>query len=52
MKLRNRQFAEDFSPIEEGCTCACCRPKEEGGLGVTRAFIYHITAKETVGAHL
>jgi queuine tRNA-ribosyltransferase len=24
----------------------------EGGLGITRAFIYHLAAKETVGAHL
>lgn len=24
----------------------------EGGLGLTRAYIYHVTAKETAGAHL
>ena len=24
----------------------------EGGLGITRAYIYHVTAKETAGAHL
>jgi queuine tRNA-ribosyltransferase len=50
--LRNAAYSEDFSPIEEGCKCTCCRPPEEGGLGITRAYIYHVTAKETAGAHL
>jgi tRNA-guanine family transglycosylase len=45
-------FADDFGPIEEGCRCVCCRSPEEGGLGITRAYIYHVTAKETAGAHL
>lgn len=30
----------------------CCLPTEDGGLGITRAYIYHVTAKETAGAHL
>lgn len=30
----------------------CCRSTEDGGLGITRAYIYHVTAKETAGAHL
>jgi queuine tRNA-ribosyltransferase len=50
--LRNATYSEDFGPIEEGCQCMCCRPQEEGGLGITRAYIYHVTAKETAGAHL
>lgn len=29
-----------------------CRPESEGGLGITKAYIYHTAAKETVGAHL
>jgi queuine tRNA-ribosyltransferase catalytic subunit len=29
-----------------------CRSREEGGLGITRAYIHHLAAKETVGAHL
>ena len=29
-----------------------CRATEDGGLGITRAFIHHIASKETVGAHL
>jgi len=45
-------YSEDFSPIEEGCQCTCCRPTSDGGLGITRAYIYHVTAKETAGAHL
>jgi len=45
-------YSEDFSPIEEGCRCTCCRPTSDGGRGITRAYIYHVTAKETAGAHL
>jgi queuine tRNA-ribosyltransferase catalytic subunit len=51
LNLRHAKHANDFGPVEEGCGCVCCR-KCEGGLGVTRAFIHHIAAKETVGAHL
>jgi tRNA-guanine family transglycosylase len=52
LNLRNQIFAEDFGPVEEGCQCVCCRTPEKGGLGITRAFIYHTAAKETAGAHL
>jgi tRNA-guanine family transglycosylase len=52
LNIRNAIFSEDFGPIEEGCQCTCCRPTSEGGLGITRAYIYHVTAKETAGAHL
>ncbi|OQE39123.1 hypothetical protein PENCOP_c007G01451 [Penicillium coprophilum] len=52
LKLSHKSFADDFGPVEEGCTCVCCRPTDQGGLGLTRAYMHHITAKETVGAHL
>lgn len=52
LNLKHSRYATDFSPIEEGCTCTCCRSKAEGGLEVSRAFVYHLAAKETVGAHL
>lgn len=52
LNLRNRQYSADFSPIDPACKCTACRSQEEGGLGVTRAYIYHTAAKETVGAHL
>ncbi|EFQ91962.1 hypothetical protein PTT_11067 [Pyrenophora teres f. teres 0-1] len=52
VNLRNAMYSEDFGPIEEGCNCTCCRPTSEGGLGITRAYVYHVTAKETAGAHL
>ncbi|OQD82754.1 hypothetical protein PENANT_c020G02730 [Penicillium antarcticum] len=52
INLRRKIFEEDFRPIEEGCTCTSCRPVDQGGLGLTRAYMHHITAKETVGAHL
>lgn len=52
LNLRQKQYATDFGPVEDGCTCPICRPRSEGGMGVTRAFVYHIATKETVGAHL
>lgn len=51
LNLKNSKFGVDFGPIEEGCGCTCCR-KGEGGLGITRAFVHHNIAKETVSAHL
>lgn len=52
LNLKHRAYSEDFSPVEPGCGCSCCRPKEAGGLGISRAFIHHLAAKETVGAHM
>jgi len=52
LNLRHASFANDFGPIEDNCTCTCCRSKSEGGLGLTRAYIHHVAAKETAGAHL
>lgn len=56
LKLKNAEYANDFRILEEGCGCLVCRPRVDGqereGLGVTRAFIHHNVAKETVAAHL
>lgn len=52
LNLRHASYAEDFGPVQAGCKCTCCRPPSEGGLGITRAYIYHTAAKETAGAHL
>ncbi|KAI9799358.1 MAG: hypothetical protein M1833_004057 [Piccolia ochrophora] len=52
LNLRHSSFAYDFTPIDKDCSCICCRPTEQDGLGVTRAFVHHLAAKETVGAHL
>ena len=52
LNLRQSSYSNDFRPIEENCSCTCCRPEEDGGLGITRAFVYHTAAKETSGAHL
>jgi queuine tRNA-ribosyltransferase len=52
LNIRHKAFAQDFGPIDKDCTCACCHPTEQGGLGITRAYMYHVAAKETVGAHL
>jgi len=53
LNLKNAKYAYDFAPIDAGCMCICCRaPDDDGGLGITRAYIHHTTAKETAGAHL
>ncbi|CAP67312.1 uncharacterized protein PODANS_1_23190 [Podospora anserina S mat+] len=53
LNMKRELYAADFGPIEEGCGCQCCRPVgQEGSLGITRAFIHHNAAKETVAAHL
>jgi queuine tRNA-ribosyltransferase len=51
LNLRHARYANDFGPVEEGCGCVCCRTGD-GGLGITKAFVHHVAAKETVGAHL
>ncbi|KXT13800.1 hypothetical protein AC579_2340 [Pseudocercospora musae] len=52
LNLRHASYAEDFGPIAPGCKCICCRDEDEGGLGISRSYIYHTAAKETAGAHL
>lgn len=44
--LRNASFKEDFSPVEEGCDCYCCR-------NFSRAYIRHlINSNEILGGEL
>jgi queuine tRNA-ribosyltransferase len=50
--MNNAMYATDFGPVDPDCQCTICRPREEGGLGITRAYIHHLASKETVGAHL
>ncbi|KAG8668683.1 hypothetical protein FPOAC1_008066 [Fusarium poae] len=52
LNMRNKKYADDFSPVEEDCKCMVCKSTAEGGMGVTRAFIHHNASKETVAAHL
>lgn len=53
LNMKKEMYAADFGPIEDGCGCPCCRPvEEEGAMGITRAFVHHNAAKETVAAHL
>ncbi|BCS30388.1 tRNA-ribosyltransferase family protein [Aspergillus puulaauensis] len=52
LNLRHASFAHDFRPVEYGCGCMTCKPREEGGLGITRAYVHHLASKETAGAHL
>ncbi|KAK2693889.1 hypothetical protein QWA68_008335 [Fusarium oxysporum] len=52
LNIRNKKYATDFGPVEEGCNCMVCKPTADGGMGVTRAFVHHNASKETVAAHL
>ncbi|KAK5070268.1 hypothetical protein LTR64_002107 [Lithohypha guttulata] len=53
LNLKHARYAEDFGPVDERCRCVICRPRgEDNGLGISRAYIHHLAAKETVGAHL
>jgi queuine tRNA-ribosyltransferase catalytic subunit len=52
VNIRNAIYTNDHRPIEANCQCTTCRPRSEGGLGITRAYVHHLTNKETVGAHL
>ncbi|KAK9460149.1 tRNA-guanine(15) transglycosylase-like protein [Lipomyces oligophaga] len=52
INLRHKCYEYDFSPIEPNCDCPSCRPKDKGGMGITRAFIHHQATKETTGAHI
>lgn len=44
--IRNATYAEDFSPVEEGCDCYCCK-------NYSRAYIRHlIKCDEIMGGRL
>jgi len=46
INLKNLKFREDFTPVEEGCDCYCCRNH-------TRAYIRHLLlADESLGPRL
>ncbi|KAF8543998.1 queuine tRNA-ribosyltransferase [Trichophaea hybrida] len=44
LNLRNAKYADDFTPVDPECDCL--------GMGVTKAYIHHLAAKETAGAHM
>lgn len=53
LNLKHAKYSMDFGPVDEDCRCKICRGRDQdGGLGVSRAYIHHLAAKETVGAHL
>ena len=46
LNLRNRRFADDLSPIQDGCTCSTCRQ-------YSRAYIRHLVhVNEILGLRL
>lgn len=52
LNLRHASYRENFEPIDLECRCQCCLSVEDGGLGITKAFVHHVANKETAGAHL
>ena len=46
INLKNAKYKMDFTPVEEGCDCYCCK-------NYTKAYIKHLlNAEETFGARL
>ena len=46
INLKNSKYKEDFTPVDYGCDCECCK-------NYTKAYIRHlITSNETLGARL
>ena len=46
LTIRNAKYKDDFSPVEEGCDCYCCR-------NYTRAYVRHlINSDEIFGGRL
>ena len=46
LTVRNGAYKEDFTPVEEGCDCYCCK-------NFTRAYIRHlINSDEILGGEL
>lgn len=45
LQLTRRQFAEDYRPLDESCTCMTCRT-------YTRAYLHLIAGKDSLGATL
>ncbi|CEL96737.1 unnamed protein product [Vitrella brassicaformis CCMP3155] len=45
MRLKQREYAGDFRPIDEGCECYTCK-------NYTRAFLHSIVTKEATACHL
>jgi queuine tRNA-ribosyltransferase len=46
INIKNAQFAEDLSPVDENCSCYCCK-------NFTKAYIHYLfKAKELLGGQL
>lgn len=45
LKIEKSAFADDFSPVEEGCPCPCCAR-------FSRAYLHHLFKAKEVTAHI
>eukprot|EP00058_Branchiostoma_floridae_P008195 XP_002593683.1 hypothetical protein BRAFLDRAFT_131791 [Branchiostoma floridae] len=45
LQLKNKQYARDFRPIDDNCSCSTCSR-------YTRAYLHSIATQETVACHL
>lgn len=46
VKIRNAKYKDDMRPLDESCSCYCCR-------GFTRAYLHHLQkVNEILGARL
>ncbi|KAL7010082.1 hypothetical protein EMMF5_000101 [Cystobasidiomycetes sp. EMM_F5] len=47
LNLRLQKYSRDFGVIDPDCPCPTCLK----GKGLSRSYIHHLAARETVGAH-
>lgn len=52
LNVKLLEYKNDPRPLEDGCKCPVCKPKEEGGMGISRGTIRIMATRDTVGAHL
>ena len=45
MNLRNARHADDPRPLDESCTCPCCR-------GYSRAYLHHVVKADEIIASM
>lgn len=49
--IENAKYKADFTPIEAGCGCYTCLPREKGGSGFTKAYLAHLFRSKEILAN-